>query len=146
MSVADTSPRTTLESSCLLVYDGDCGFCTEVAERFRPHLPSNARAIPWQELPSLAAYGLQKEDVTSASYWIENGKTYRGADGIARTLQACGGISAVLGISIRVFPVNMAARAVYFWVARNRDKFPGSTQACQRPSANEISSEDPQTK
>ena len=54
----------------LLIFDGDCGFCTTSAGWIERRLPDDVRVAPWQIL-DLEQYGLTESDVTSAAYWVD---------------------------------------------------------------------------
>ncbi len=65
--------------SGILIFDGDCGFCTWAAEWSERRLPTDARISPWQFLESeLPSYGLSVESASSAVYWVDaNGRPHR---------------------------------------------------------------------
>jgi predicted DCC family thiol-disulfide oxidoreductase YuxK len=119
----------------LLVYDGDCGFCTRSASWIARRLPPTCRAQPWQAL-DLASVGLSEADVTTAAYWIEpDGRRRRGSEAVAAALVAAGGAWRPLGVLLGVPPLSWLARAVYRLIADNRHRLPGSTEACRVPGA-----------
>ena len=115
----------------LLVFDGDCSFCTTSANWLEHRLPEAARVEPWQRL-DLAALGLTEHDVTTAAYWIdENGRTYRGHRAIARSLITAGGVWKPIGVVMLIPPISWLAALVYVVIARNRHRLPGGTPACK---------------
>ena len=117
----------------ILVYDGDCGFCTATAAWIGRRLRVPVRVAPWQSL-DLAHHGLAEADVTTAAYWIdEGGRRHRGAAGVAEALVACGGGWALAGRVLRLPPVSWLAAGAYQLVARNRHRLPGATDACRLP-------------
>jgi predicted DCC family thiol-disulfide oxidoreductase YuxK len=116
----------------ILVFDGDCGFCTWSADWIRRRLPAGAVVAPWQLL-DLAAHGLTEADVTTAAYWIDADGRHRGADGIARALEAAGRGWRMVGRLAGRPPLVWLARGMYTVVARNRHRLPGSTPACKLP-------------
>ena len=78
--------------------------------------------------------GVTEAEVTTAAYWIDDtGGRHRGADGVARALEAAGGSWGMLGRVVGRPPLVWAARGVYAVVARNRHRLPGSTPACRLP-------------
>lgn len=115
----------------MLIYDGDCAFCTRCAEWARRRLPSGARVVAWQSLPDLAALGLTEADVTAAAYWVDRGRLFRGHRAIAASLRAIGGGWAVLGAIVALPPFTWVARALYALVARNRHRMPGGSAECK---------------
>lgn len=114
-----------------LIYDADCGFCTRSAT----WVAGPGRAfplVPWQSLPDLADLGLTEDDVVSAAYWRSgDGSLWRGADAIAQALVARGGVLRMAGTLLLRTPLRLLARPVYRWVAANRYRMPGSTEACR---------------
>ncbi len=117
-----------------MVYDADCGFCTRSAEFLERR--SDCEVRPWQSL-DLAAVGLTEQDVTTAAYWVEDGRTpRRGARGIAAALRSCRGVGyRLLGRLIDLPPVRPVAAWVYGLVAKYRYHLPGGTNACKLPRA-----------
>ena len=113
-------------------YDADCGFCTRSADFLGRR--SDCAVRPWQSL-DLAAAGLTEQDVSSAAYWLEDGRTpRRGARAIAAALRSCRGVGyRVLGRLIDLPPVRPVAAWVYGLVARYRYHLPGGTNACRLP-------------
>ncbi len=120
----------------MLIYDGDCGFCTQSASWLKKLIgtPTDVRVEPWQSL-DLAAFGLTEDDVTSAAYWAaDDGTLFRGHNGIAMALRAAGRPWSLVGRSMAVPPISWLAGATYSLVAKNRYRLPGSTDACKLPS------------
>ncbi|HEX6392786.1 MAG TPA: DUF393 domain-containing protein [Acidimicrobiales bacterium] len=118
----------------LLIFDGDCGFCTSsagwVAKSWRP----GPRAIPWQHLGSdgLEALGLSAEDAKEAAWWVdESGRTFKGHRAIAKSLLASSGWKRVAGILLSYPPLLWCAAAVYTVVVRYRYRLPRGTPACR---------------
>lgn len=115
----------------LLIFDGDCAFCTTSAGWIERRLPTDVRVAPWQIL-DLDDYGLTEADVTTAAYWVDDdGTAHRGHVGIGKSLIAAGGIWAVPGQLIVRPPVGWVAKPVYGWIAKNRHRLPGATDACR---------------
>jgi predicted DCC family thiol-disulfide oxidoreductase YuxK len=118
----------------LLVYDGDCGFCTKTARWIERRLPAPAVARPGQAL-DLAELGLTDADVAAAAWWVESdGTLRRGHAAIGRALAVSGGAWGLVGRALLVPPVSWLARPVYAVVARNRSKMPGGSDACDLPA------------
>ena len=118
----------------MLIYDGDCGFCTLSAEWAERHLPPGTPVVPWQAIEDLGAHGLTLEDVTTAAYWIdEHGGTHRGEIGVAAALEAMGGAWAVAGRVVGAPPARWLAGPAYRLLARYRYRLPGGSAACRLP-------------
>jgi len=119
----------------VLVYDGDCGFCTRSATWVRRRLPAHAdvAVAPWQEL-DLPALRLSSSDVAEAAWWVdETGARHRGHLAMAAALRAIGGRWALLGRVLTLPLVSPLAALAYRLVARYRYRLPGSTAACKVP-------------
>jgi predicted DCC family thiol-disulfide oxidoreductase YuxK len=120
----------------MLVFDGDCGFCTKCADAIEARIDPTAAVsvVPWQFL-ELNRYGLTEQDTTTAAYWVdERGRLYRGHLGIAHALQhARGSVTRAIGKVMAVPPVSWVAAGAYWLIARYRYKLPGSTPACRLP-------------
>jgi predicted DCC family thiol-disulfide oxidoreductase YuxK len=118
----------------LLVYDGDCSFCTAAAHRIAPHWKTPARAVAWQRLDAgeLDRLGLTPDEVRRAAWWIdESGRRSGGHLAIARALIAAEGWRSVCGKALLVPPFRRLAAGLYPLAARWRHRLPGGTPACR---------------
>lgn len=115
-----------------VVYDADCGFCTTCARWLERH--GTCRITPWQSL-DLATLGLAEDDVTTAAWWLDDTgvATASGAQAIAAALRSCGPAYRVIGWALTLPVLRFVAAVVYGWVARNRYRLPGATDACRLP-------------
>ncbi|MFI6449009.1 thiol-disulfide oxidoreductase DCC family protein [Kitasatospora sp. NPDC050543] len=131
----------------VLVFDGDCAFCTtcaNAAERYlRQTLASGGwDAVPFQfadlaELDALAGGRgeVSWERAEREVLWVTPaGRVYGGARAVARLLMRSGGVWAYLGGLLALAPVRPVADLVYRWVAKNRHRMPGGTPACALPA------------
>ncbi|MEP6812188.1 MAG: DCC1-like thiol-disulfide oxidoreductase family protein [Actinomycetota bacterium] len=121
-------------STPMLIYDGDCSFCTASANWAAARWRGRARAVPWQTLApdELAAHALTLDDVRCAAWWInEAGHRSRGHLAIAEALRAGEGGSATVGRVLLVPPFRWIGVAVYPLIARWRHRLPGGTPACR---------------
>ena len=117
----------------LLVYDGDCGFCTRTARWLARRVPAGVEVRPWQAL-DLGALGLSETQVRDAAYWITpRGKQHRGEAAIAEALRVAGEPWRSAGDLILMPGVRRLAARVYDVIARNRHRLPGGTDACELP-------------
>ncbi len=104
----------------MLVYDGDCGFCTRCA-RWVATRARDVEVVPWQAL-DLRAVGLSEQQVRNAAYWLDDGTTDHGEGAIARSLMACGRGYAVIGRALLLPGVRRVAGLGYRFVARHRGR------------------------
>ncbi len=113
----------------VLLYDGDCAFCTRCAgllERIGPE----AEIVPWQ-FADLAALGVTEDQVTDAVQWVGVGGTVRsGHEAIAAVLSTAGWIWRAIARSLLLPGVSWIAAKAYRLVADNRYRLPGGTPAC----------------
>ena len=117
----------------VLVYDGDCGFCTRCV-RLVERMPTGAEIVAWQ-LTDLDALGTSAARAEYELLWVHrDGRIEGGADAVAALLEECGGWRRAAGRLIRRRVVNRLAHKVYRLVADNRHRLPGGTPACSLPA------------
>jgi predicted DCC family thiol-disulfide oxidoreductase YuxK len=122
------------KSNPVLVFDGDCGFCTSSANWVRSHLSQVAEVVAWQMLgeQGLADIGLGIEQASAAAWWVEpGGGRFEGGDAIGKALEHCRRPWRWLGTAILLPPGRWLARRLYPIIARNRHRLPGATPACR---------------
>ncbi len=119
----------------MLIYDGDCGFCTQTARWLESRLATPITVVPWQQIHDLDELGLSVEDVSTAVYWVDSyGRVYRGHEAVARCLMAAKGPLAITGWALALPPISWLGAPAYRLVARNRHRLPGATAACAMPA------------
>lgn len=117
----------------MLVFDGDCAFCTRCA-RFLERIGPDAEIVAWQ-LTDLDELGITEQQATEAVQWVEvDGRVRSGHEAIAATLSTAGGIWRVVGRALLLPGVSWLAARVYRLVADNRHRLPGGTPACDSAS------------
>jgi len=117
----------------LLVYDGDCAFCTSSVAFSHRWIRARTETVPWQTA-DLASLGLTEQQCRDAvQYRDRQGRwTSAGAAVIALLRDGrwpwfwLGRVAGLPGLS-------WAVERAYAWVARNRQRLPGSTPTCQLP-------------
>ena len=114
----------------VLLYDGDCAFCSSsvrLLQRFVAQLP----AIEPFQLADLEPLGVTTEQCAAALQWIgADGRRAEGERAIAQVLVDAGTGWRILGRLLRLPGVSWCAGVVYRWVARNRHRLPGGTPEC----------------
>ncbi|TDB98428.1 DUF393 domain-containing protein [Actinomadura sp. 7K534] len=119
----------------VLVYDGDCGFCTSSVRFIERYVPARAEIVAFQ-YADLGELGTTAERAEHEVLWIDRaGRVSGGAEAVGRLLTAAGGPWRALGVVMRVAPASWAAHAAYRLIARNRHRLPGGTAACALPPA-----------
>jgi|SRR3569833_4729781 predicted DCC family thiol-disulfide oxidoreductase YuxK len=116
----------------ILLYDGDCGFCTASARLIERRIPTKARLSPYQTA-DLAALGTTPERASGEVLWADDQGVRGGARAIASLLVDAGGPWRALGLLMRVPPISWIAAGVYHVVTVNRFRLPGGTPACELP-------------
>ena len=113
----------------MLVYDGDCAFCTSSAELLARIAPA-AATVAWQQI-DLAELGLTEEAASAAVQWVALDGTIRsGHEAVAAALGSAGGIWTLAGRVLLAPGISPIAGAGYRLIANNRHRLPGGTPAC----------------
>jgi predicted DCC family thiol-disulfide oxidoreductase YuxK len=113
----------------VLVFDGDCAFCTSCA-RLLERIGPEAEIVAWQ-LADLEALGISAAQAAEAVQWIGTDGTVRsGHEAIAAVLAEAGTFWRIAGRAILLPGVSALAAVTYRLVAGNRHRLPGGTPAC----------------
>jgi predicted DCC family thiol-disulfide oxidoreductase YuxK len=118
----------------LLIFDGDCGFCTSSAEWVSRSWPPGPETAAWQHLGDkrLAELGLTTREAQDAAWWVDGaGRKFRGHRAMAKSLLAARGWKRAAGALIDVPPGSWVAAAAYPLITRYRYHLPGGTPACR---------------
>jgi len=114
----------------VLLFDGDCSFCTSCANWARRHIRHLDTMVPYQ-FADLPALGVTPEQCEQAVQWVGIDHRVLSAHlAVAQTLIDAGKGWAVIGRAMRLPGLRQLCGAVYRWVARNRSRLPGGTPAC----------------
>lgn len=134
-SHANASPdAVALRPNGLLIYDGDCGFCTTSARWIESKwAPGFAVATPWQSLSveRLGELGLDTAAVQSKAWWVDDRGVRGGERAVAAALRGARSALSAVGVLIDIVPIRWLAAVGYKIVARYRYKLPGATNACR---------------
>ena len=114
----------------MLVFDGDCAFCSSSARWLQRWVPSPAAVVPWQRT-DLPALGLSAAQCEEAVQWVSGPDHAAGASAIAAYLRSGRPWWRVVGVLLGSRPGLLVADPAYRWVARNRHRLPGGTPACR---------------
>ena len=114
----------------LLIFDGDCGFCTASVNVIRRFIRPRCDIEPWQRT-DITAFGLTEADCTEAVQFVD------ADEGVTSGSRA---VMAMLRTAPQPWPlvgaigdrpgVAVVADRAYRWIAQNRYRLPGSTPAC----------------
>ena len=116
----------------VLVFDGDCGFCTTCARFLTRWVVDDRRTSvePWQRL-DLAELGLTQDQCRAAVQWVAaNGQVASGHVAIAAVLRTGHRIGRPVGALLAAPGFSWLAERIYSWIAGHRDALRGGTPAC----------------
>ena len=118
----------------LLIFDGDCGFCTTSARSGQRWLGLE-HVEPWQFL-DLDALNVSQADCERAVQWVAiDGTVASGERAVVAALRHAGGAWGVLGRVMGLPGIVQVAGLAYRLIARYRHKLPGGTPACRLPQS-----------
>lgn len=123
-------------STNILIFDGDCGFCTTTANFIVKRSTTPIVSHAWQ-LTDVSRFGLTEAEVSKRVYFITGGHAFGGHQAFAQILwtQRNPVIKAV-GLILTVPPFCWLGNLGYWLIARYRHRLPGGTPACAvRPAA-----------
>jgi predicted DCC family thiol-disulfide oxidoreductase YuxK len=113
----------------VLVYDGDCGFCTTCVH-FLERIGPDAEIVAWQ-LTDLAELGLTEEQAADAVQLVQtDGTVHSGHEAIAAVLGTARRVWRIVGRALLLPGISWIAARAYRLVADNRYRLPGGTPAC----------------
>ena len=114
-----------------LIFDGDCSFCTSVANHFEKRSMTPIQIVPWQRA-NLAEFGLTAAEASEQVYVSNNGQLFAGADAFAELMRVQGDpFHRLIAWGMRLPVMRNLASWGYRLVARNRHRLPGGTPACK---------------
>lgn len=120
----------------ILVFDGDCSFCTSAANFVVRYSSAPLTATPWQ-FADLQNLGLTEAKASKEVQLVVGSQTYGGYQCFAKILRMQKNqLLVVLGWLMICPPINLLSAAGYALVAKNRHKLPGGTPACKLPQKN----------
>ena len=115
----------------VLVFDGDCGFCTWSVNVIRRWIRPRAQIVAWQ-LTDLDQLGLRMDECAEAVQFVEIDDSHTtGARAVAAMLRRSPQPWPLAGIVMDLPGVALVADRAYKLIARNRYKLPGATPACK---------------
>ncbi len=117
----------------VLIFDGDCGFCTTTANFIEKNSATKIEIKPYQ-WTKLEEFGLTEVEAAAKVQLVSGGKIYAGHHCMAKLLLIQTNPLLKLIGAVMVMPgVDPISAKVYDWVAANRQSLPGGTPACKMP-------------
>ncbi len=120
----------------VLLYDGDCAFCSSTARWLQSHVPGPATLAAWQQT-NLEPLGVTEAEADAAVQMVGVDLRHRaGPEALADLLcTSTSGAWRAVGTVVGTRVVLIVAWPLYRWVARNRHRLPGGTPQCSLPQA-----------
>lgn len=114
----------------ILLFDGDCAFCTRSVEILERIAPADVEVVPWQ-FADLSELRVSTAQVEREVVWVApDGSIAGGLQGFARYLIRAGMPWSLAGRLLTVPPIRWIGAGVYRLIANNRHRLPGGTPAC----------------
>ncbi|MEY3560870.1 MAG: hypothetical protein RL068_22 [Actinomycetota bacterium] len=117
------------ELGVMLVFDGDCRFCSSSVRLFQRISKNRVPTKPYQ-LADLDTLNLTKEQCAQAVQFVSGKGVSAGHLAIADALIASKTIWVLAGVIMKLPVITSIAYLIYSWVSKNRHKLPGGTPAC----------------
>ena len=119
------------DERAVLVFDGDCGFCTTVARHFERRSRAPLRIVPWQRA-DLETLGLTPEMTAERVYLVSGMRHFAGAECFAELMNIQGDpFHRAIARVMRAPGIRRLSAGGYTLIARNRHRLPGGTPACK---------------
>ena len=116
-----------IDNQPVLIWDGDCGFCSRCVKFIEHRIESRAIIISYQKA-SLDEFGLTDEQCSKALQWVDvDGRVCSGSRAVAALLRSGSGAWHLLGVFIDLPIIRLIAAGGYQLIARNRKHLPGGT-------------------
>ncbi len=114
-----------------LIFDGDCSFCTSVANHFHKRSRTPIAFVPWQRA-NLAEFGLTPAQASAQVYLFRDGELFAGAEAFAEFMRLQGDpFHTMVAWAMRLPVLRHASAWGYRLIAQNRHRLPGGTPACK---------------
>lgn len=114
----------------LLIFDGDCAFCTSSAQFLARRVRPTAEIRPYQRV-DLPALGLTEPECAAAVQFVAaDGSVLSGNRAVMAVLRLGRVPWPLIGLVGDLRAVRPAAGWAYRWIAAHRDRLPGGTPAC----------------
>ena len=115
----------------VLIFDGDCGFCTSTARYIAARSTTPIEIHAWQ-LVDVAQFGLTEAETARRVYFVTGGEAFGGHLAFAQILWAQRNwVLKAAGWLLTVPPFCWLGSVGYALVARFRHRLPGGTPACE---------------
>jgi len=119
----------------ILLFDGDCAFCTASVDFLKRYIKPNARVVPWQHA-DLDSLGVSEQECQESIQWfaVEGSTPITEGRAVAAALRTGIAPWPLAGRMMQVPGLASVMNVAYRLVAKNRYRLPGSTPACKLPA------------
>jgi predicted DCC family thiol-disulfide oxidoreductase YuxK len=126
-------PKPTEAGTRLLIFDGDCGFCTTTANWIVEHSSVAVAAKPYQ-WTNLEPLGLTLDEAEAKVQLVWDDLIYSGHKCFGKLLMIQRNpLVRLVGRVVNSKALDGISARAYDWVAKNRHRLPGGTPACKMP-------------
>ncbi len=126
-------PKPTEAGTRLLIFDGDCGFCTTTANWIVEHSSVAVAAKPYQ-WTNLEPLGLTLDEAEAKVQLVWDDLIYSGHKCFGKLLMIQRNpLIRLVGRVVNSKALEGISALAYDWVAKNRHRLPGGTPACKMP-------------
>jgi predicted DCC family thiol-disulfide oxidoreductase YuxK len=126
-------PKPTEAGTRLLIFDGDCGFCTTTANWIVRHSSVAVAAKPYQ-WTNLEPLGLTLDEAEAKVQLVWDDLIYSGHKCFGKLLMIQRNpLIRLVGRVVNSKALDGISARAYDWVAKNRHRLPGGTPACKMP-------------
>ena len=124
--------KETVNQQNVLIFDGNCSFCSSCVDWLEANLPVAPKAIPYQ-WADLESYGLSLEEAESRVWLVTPAEHFGGAAAVTAMLRHQPEAALrFAGWALQAPPLSWLGDGVYAILARLRHILPGGTPACRR--------------
>lgn len=123
----------TIVTPPVLVFDGDCGFCTSATNALTRFVDRRSRfAVVPLQFTALEPLGLTQEQALESLRFVDAaGRISSGAAAVSQVLRRSGWGWRPLGWLLAVPGLRAVAERAYRLIATHRHQLPGGTPACK---------------
>lgn len=123
----------TIVTPPVLVFDGDCGFCTSATNFLQRFVDRKSRfAVVPLQFTALESLGLTQEQALESLRFVDpHGRISAGAAAVSQVLRRSGWGWRPLGWLLAVPGIRTVAELGYRFIATHRHQLPGGTPACK---------------
>ena len=118
----------------ILLFDGDCAFCTASVNFLQRYIRPKVRIIAWQRA-DLGTLGVSEQECRESIQWFAapGASPLTQGRAVAAALRSGAVPWPLVGRLMQAPGIIQAMNAAYRLVAANRFRLPGSTPACRLP-------------